>query len=240
MRELQEEAARLTGMEAALLVPTGTMGNLSAGPGALRRAGERGGPAWLHACTAGWAHSGQLAGGRALCSRGTTDGSSRCPQPRAAQVILGDESHIFVYEAGGLSVLGGIPFHTVPNADNGELPLDLVEAAVRCPCLSVPGLSHTPALCRWWETALSRTACRPDDQHAAVTRCVCVEQTHNRCGGSVLSLDYLDALSALCRRKGLALHMDGVPAALLCHWQVWLAACDLRRCRPKLQLQRCC
>ena len=47
------------------------------------------------------------------------------------QVILGSECHILVYEAGGLSVLGGIPFNVVPNSANGELPLDLVEAAIR-------------------------------------------------------------------------------------------------------------
>jgi len=47
------------------------------------------------------------------------------------QVIVGDESHIFQYEADGVSVLGGVGMHTVPTADNGELPLDALNKAVR-------------------------------------------------------------------------------------------------------------
>ena len=48
------------------------------------------------------------------------------------QVIVGDESHIFQYEADGVSVLGGVGMHTVPTADNGELPLAALNKAVRC------------------------------------------------------------------------------------------------------------
>ena len=47
------------------------------------------------------------------------------------QVIVGDESHIFQYEADGVSVLGGVGMHTVPTADNGELPLAALSKAVR-------------------------------------------------------------------------------------------------------------
>ena len=47
------------------------------------------------------------------------------------QVIVGDESHIFQYEADGVSVLGGVGMHTVPTADNGELPLEALNKAVR-------------------------------------------------------------------------------------------------------------
>ncbi len=44
---------------------------------------------------------------------------------------MGDESHIFQYEADGVSVLGGVGMHTVPTADNGELPLAALNKAVR-------------------------------------------------------------------------------------------------------------
>ena len=47
------------------------------------------------------------------------------------QVIVGNESHIFQYEADGVSVLGGVGMHTVPTADNGELPLAALSKAVR-------------------------------------------------------------------------------------------------------------
>ena len=44
---------------------------------------------------------------------------------------MGDESHIFQYEADGVSVLGGVGMHTVPTAPNGELPLEALTKAVR-------------------------------------------------------------------------------------------------------------
>ena len=47
------------------------------------------------------------------------------------QVIVGDESHIFQYEADGVSVLGGVGMYPVRTADNGEVPLDAVKKAVR-------------------------------------------------------------------------------------------------------------
>ena len=50
------------------------------------------------------------------------------------QVIIGDESHVYNYEAGGMSVLGGIAFRVISNRPNGELPLDLLAKAVRYAC----------------------------------------------------------------------------------------------------------
>ena len=38
----------------------------------------------------------------------------------------------YVYEAGGMSVLGGVPFNVLRNSENGELDLDQVAAAIRC------------------------------------------------------------------------------------------------------------
>ena len=51
---------------------------------------------------------------------------------RGSEVIVGDESHVYQYEAGGMSVLGGVAFNVVQNAANGELPLGALAAAVRC------------------------------------------------------------------------------------------------------------
>ena len=50
----------------------------------------------------------------------------------ALQVVVGNESHVYVYEAGGMSVLGGVPFNVLQNKDNGELDLDELAAAIRC------------------------------------------------------------------------------------------------------------
>ena len=50
---------------------------------------------------------------------------------RGEEVILGDQSHIYHYEAGGVSALGGGVFHPVPTGRFGELALHELEAAIR-------------------------------------------------------------------------------------------------------------
>jgi threonine aldolase len=135
VNRLQAIAADRFGKEAALFIPSGTMGNL----------------------VAIMAH----------CERGS-------------EVILGDRSHTYLYEAGGVSALGGIHTYVVPNEGDGTLALAALEAAVR-----------------------------PDDAHFPPTRLICLENTHNRCGGSVISQKYIDDVADLAQRLGLGLHMDG-------------------------------
>jgi threonine aldolase len=101
--------------------------------------------------------------------------------PRGSEVILGDESHIFHYEQGGASVVGGLVYHTVPTNKYGDLPLDRLQAAIR----------------------------RRDDVHNALPGVICLENTHNRCGGTVLSLDYMAQVRELATRNDLPLHLDG-------------------------------
>jgi threonine aldolase len=125
---------------------------------------------------------------------------------RGHEVLLGTESHIFVYEQGGASWLMGAPFHAVANAADGTLPLEAVAAAL---------------------------AMRGDgsDSHHARPGLICIENTANRCGGAALPVAYVDALGALARGRGVPLHCDGarilnaatalrVPVARL------VAACD--------------
>src|SRR5918998_5469039 len=50
---------------------------------------------------------------------------------RGDEVIVGDESHIFRYEQGGASALGGIIYHTLPTEPTGELPVASIARAVR-------------------------------------------------------------------------------------------------------------
>ena len=99
---------------------------------------------------------------------------------RGDEVILGNESHTFCYEAGGIAALGGVHPHTIGNEADGTLCLHDIEAAVR-----------------------------PDDVHFPRTRLICLENTHNRCGGAVLLPAYMDEVADLARQKGLALHLDG-------------------------------
>jgi len=99
---------------------------------------------------------------------------------RGEEVILGDQSHTFIYEGGGISALGGVHPHTVSNQPDGTLRLEDIEAAIR-----------------------------PDNVHFPRTRLICLENTHNRCYGTPLRPEYMDAVGELARRHGLAVHLDG-------------------------------
>jgi threonine aldolase len=135
VNRLQELSAAKMGKEAALFVPSGTMGN--------------------------------LAGILAHCNRGD-------------EVILGKFSHTFLYEAGGISALGGVHSSQVLNQHDGTLDLDDIRAGIRS-----------------------------DDDHHPISRLICLENTHNRCGGVALSLEYTRAVSSLAKEHRLKLHLDG-------------------------------
>ena len=128
-------AAEHTGKEAAMLVVSGTMGNL-------------------------------------VCIL------THCR--RAEEVILGDRSHTFLYEAGGISALGGIHPHTITNQPDGTMRLEEIEAAIR-----------------------------GDNVHFPRTRLICLENTHNRCSGAALTLEYMKAVAELAKNRGLMVHLDG-------------------------------
>ena len=99
---------------------------------------------------------------------------------RGDEIILGTLSHTFLYEAGGSASLGGIHHYALPNQADGTLDLAAIEGAIR-----------------------------PENVHAPRTRLICLENTHNRCGGAVLPLEYCDAVGALAQKHGLAVHLDG-------------------------------
>jgi len=99
---------------------------------------------------------------------------------RGEEAILGDRCHSFLYEAGGMSALGGVHPYPIANQPDGTMRLSDVEAAVR-----------------------------PDNVHFPKTRLICLENTHNRCGGVAVTLEYTEALGRLAVRHGLALHLDG-------------------------------
>lgn len=133
--QLQEIAAEIVGKEAALLVPSGTMGNLIC--------------VLTH------------------CARGE-------------EVILGNKSHTFLNEAGGISALGGVPVYTVPNQEDGTIRLGDIASAVR-----------------------------GDNIHHPRTRLISLENTHNRCNGSPLGPEYIDSVAAFAAVHGIKLHLDG-------------------------------
>lgn len=136
--KLQEMTAKLLGKEAALLVPSGTMGNL-------------------------------------------ISVINHCSQ-FGSEVILGDESHIYIAEQGGCATLGGVHPRAVPTQPNGTLLLKDIEQRIRA---------------------------AKDDVHFPRTKLVCLENTHNRMGGKVLTVEYIESVAQICKQYELKLHMDG-------------------------------
>jgi threonine aldolase len=54
-----------------------------------------------------------------------------------------------------------------------------------------------------------KAAIRPRNLHCPTPRLLCLENTHNRSGGRVVPLDLHNALCAVARDHGLAVHLDG-------------------------------
>lgn len=135
VNKLQEMAAERVGKEAALLVTSGTQGNLV---GILSH---------------------------------TQHGD---------EVIVGDEAHCFLYEQAGAAFIGGLQLRAVPN-HRGHLDPKEVEAVIR----------------------------DPNNIHFPRTSLLCLENTHNRGSGAVLTVQETKALADLAHRRGLAVHLDG-------------------------------
>jgi len=99
---------------------------------------------------------------------------------RGEEIIVGSEAHMFWYEVGGASALAGVSLDTVPNHQDGTIaPHDLEQAV------------------------------RPDNIHHPKTTLLCLENTHNRCGGAVLTPQYMLGIAETARRRGLKIHLDG-------------------------------
>ena len=110
---------------------------------------------------------GNLAGILAHCQRG-------------GEVIVGRKNHVFLHEAGGISVLGGVHSNQLPNQPDGSLALEDISAAIRS-----------------------------DDPHEPITRLICLENTHNGCGGVFQTPEYTRQVSEFAHQRGLAVHLDG-------------------------------
>ena len=99
---------------------------------------------------------------------------------RGDEIVMGDRSHTYLYEVGGHARLNGSSARAVPNLPDGTLDRRRLEQAFL-----------------------------GDDVHEARTGLLCLEDTHNMCGGRVLSPETLHELAAHARRRGVPVHMDG-------------------------------
>ena len=98
---------------------------------------------------------------------------------RGDEMVVGDQAHVFYYEVGGSAALGGVHVRTVPNGKGIPSVAD-VEAAIR-----------------------------GEDIHFPRTRLVCLENTHNRCGGVAISAEDTHAIAAVAHSHGAKVHLDG-------------------------------
>lgn len=95
-------------------------------------------------------------------------------------VIAHPMAHILRAEGGGGGMLSGIQFHPVGEAD-GSLQAEQVEAAMS----------------------------DGSNPHFQPTGLVCMENTHNFAGGTVIPLETLAAVEAVARRHKVPMHLDG-------------------------------
>ena len=99
---------------------------------------------------------------------------------RGDEVILGNQCHSFLYEAGGIAALGGVHSFVLQNQPDGTMKLDEIRSAIRS-----------------------------DNAHFPRTKLICLENTHNRCFGSPLTVEYMAEVFGIARENNLAVHTDG-------------------------------
>ncbi|MFM8274535.1 MAG: threonine aldolase family protein, partial [Gemmata sp.] len=97
------------------------------------------------------------------------------------EILLETNSHICLWEAGGAAALSGVTSRTIDSA-SGDGRLTVQDFADKV---------------------------RPDDMHSVRTRLVCLENTHNRGGGTVYTPDAMGEIATWARGHGLATHLDG-------------------------------
>ena len=100
---------------------------------------------------------------------------------RGDEIVMGDQAHMFWNESAGASALAGAQIRLIPNGEQGRIdPVDL-EGAIR------PG----------------------GNVHLPPTTLVCLENTHNRCSGGVLTPEDTARIARVAHAAGAKVHLDG-------------------------------
>lgn len=95
------------------------------------------------------------------------------------EIIAERNSHIFNYECGSPALLSGVQVMPICGTQ-GSFTLEQVKEVIR-----------------------------PPNIHHPQTRLICMENTHNRAGGTIFPIDEIKKISAYARENGLRLHLDG-------------------------------
>src|SRR5512143_1467395 len=99
---------------------------------------------------------------------------------RGNEMIVSKKAHMFVYEQGGASQLGGVSMYPLDLPFDGMMRLDEIEDAIR-----------------------------GDDPHFPRTALICLENTAHGSGGTPLTVEYTAKVGQIARKHGLKLHIDG-------------------------------
>ena len=103
----------------------------------------------------------------------------RCHTESGDEVLLEATAHSYFYESGGPAALSGLTCRLIP----GRRGIFTAEDV--------------------------RKALRPRNLHFPPTKLLCVENTHNRGGGSVWTVEQIAEVTEAAREAGLRTHLDG-------------------------------
>ncbi|MGG1661276.1 low-specificity L-threonine aldolase [Brevibacillus sp. NRS-1366] len=95
------------------------------------------------------------------------------------EVVVEADSHIFYYEGGAMSALAGVQTRTLTGV-RGALRAEDVEKAIRGKNIHFPR-----------------------------TKLICLENTHNRAGGAVVTVDQMKSVYYVAQKYQVPVHLDG-------------------------------
>jgi threonine aldolase len=95
------------------------------------------------------------------------------------EIIVENGGHVFNYETAGAAFLSNVQVHTI-DGHYGQMTVDQIKRAVR------PALYYMPT-----------------------TRLICLENTHNRAGGTIYPLPQMKEIGDFARNAGIRVHLDG-------------------------------
>ena len=95
------------------------------------------------------------------------------------EVIADADAHIYYYETAALSVLSGLQIRPI-KSEAGSPEIDKIEESIR-----------------------------PDIYYFPKTKVISLENTHNRHGGTVMSIEYIKQVKELADKYNLKMHLDG-------------------------------
>ena len=100
---------------------------------------------------------------------------------RGDELIVGKQAHIFQFEVGAASALGGIIMNQLQVQPDGTLRLEDITGAIR----------------------------DVNNIHFPLTRLICLENTQGGVGGVPITAEYTAQVGELAHSRGLKLHIDG-------------------------------